>query len=59
MAECDMPPGKDVRYALYFRWGTFELKLTGRRQLLGLAFVVASAFGVKLLWPLMHLGPPP
>ena len=54
-----MPPGKDVRYALYFRWGTFELKLTGRRQLLGLAFVVASAFGVKLLWPLMHLGPPP
>lgn len=54
-----MPPSRDARYALYFRWGTLEFKLTGRNQLLATAFAIGTALGVKLLWPLLHLGPPP
>jgi hypothetical protein len=57
--RCDMPPGRDVRYALYFRWGTLEFKLTGRKQILVAAIAASTALGIKLLWPFLHLGMPP
>jgi hypothetical protein len=54
MSERGIPP-----YALYFRWGSFHLSLTGRRPLLAWATIIATAVGVKLLWPLWHMGTTP
>jgi hypothetical protein len=49
-----MIPQKNERYALYFRWGSFCVSLTGRRPLLVWGGLVVAAFGVKLLLPLWH-----
>jgi hypothetical protein len=43
-----MSLGKMPRYALYFRWGSFQFSLVGRRPLLAWVTVLASALGIKL-----------
>lgn len=56
MPRCAMPPGRDARYAFYFRWGSFQLSLTGRGPMLVWAGVILSLLGLKVFWPIVHTG---